>query len=143
MPNISEYKTKTLNYIEEPQNKKLGISFIKIIDNLECGIPHTRHDIFSDKTKLSKILRTIIGIKEKTLQELIETPKASEGGSEKLNIDKLSWKDISVKNYLEKCGRDNKYFILRAGESRIIGYIQNNLFYIVCIEYNLNSIYKH
>ncbi|TWO18732.1 hypothetical protein [Campylobacter hyointestinalis] len=140
---ILEKENKNLLSIKESTDSKLNISFIKTIDDKDFGIPNTTHDIFQDKIKLTKILKTILSIKEKTVDSLINSRKNSEAGTEKINIDKFNWCNHKIKNYLLECGTSKKYFVVRAGDSRILGYIENNIFYLICIEYTLNTIYKH
>ncbi|MGP1527632.1 MAG: hypothetical protein ACTTIV_02110 [Campylobacter sp.] len=133
---------RTLSSIKESVLKPLDVSFTKIIKDCNFGLLPSSHDHINNKTKIQKIVKTIMFIREKKPHELIQTPKEQQiGGCEKCEISKWQWKEHKVKNFLEQFS--SQIFIIRAGESRIFGSITNNCFYIHAIEYNLKDIYKH
>ncbi|MBR2147939.1 MAG: hypothetical protein IJ965_00605 [Campylobacter sp.] len=135
-----EYRNTNL---KESNPKSLDISFTKIIDDYKFGLPTSSSDNINDKSKVQKIVKTLMYIREKQPHELIQTNKAqSIGGCEKCNIDKWKWSNDTIKHFFTK--QDSQIFIIRAGsDSRIFGTIVNNCFYIHAIEYNLGDIYQH
>ena len=139
-------ETTNKNYntnLKENNPKNLDISFTKIIDDYKFGLPTSSSDNISDKSKVQKIVRTLMYIREKKPHELIQQSKTqSIGGCEKCDIDKWRWSNDRVKNFFTE-RKIKKVFIVRAGDSRIFGTIVNNCFYIHAIEYNLGDIYHH
>lgn len=135
-----EYRNTNL---KESNPKSLDISFTKIIDDYKFGLPASSSDNINDKSKVQKIVKTLMYIREKKPHELIQQSKAqSIGGCEKCNIDKWKWSNDTIKNFfIER--KIKEAFIVRAGDSRIFGTIVNNCFYIHAIEYKLGDIYHH
>ena len=128
--------------LKESNPEILDISFTKIIDDCKFGLPTSSSYILNDKLKIQKIVKTLMHIREKKPRELILTEKTqSIGGCEKCDIDKWRWSNDKVKHFLAKF--TSPVFIIRAGDSRIFGTIDNNCFYIHAIEYNLGDIYHH
>lgn len=138
-------ETANKNYntnLKENNPKNLDISFTRIIDDCKFGLPTSSSDIFKENLKVQKIVRTLMYIREKKPHELIHTNKThSMGGCEKCDIDKWKWSNDKIKHFLAKF--TSPVFIVRAGDSRIFGTIDNNCFYIHAIEYNLGDIYQH
>lgn len=138
-------ETTNKNYntnLKENNPKNLDISFTKIIDDYKFGLPTSSSDNISDKSKVQKIVRTLMYIREKKPHELIQQSKTqSIGGCEKCDIDKWRWSNDKIKHFLAEF--TSPLFIIRAGDSRIFGTIDNNCFYIHAIEYNLGDIYHH
>lgn len=142
--NIKETSQKSApnSKLKENMFTRLDISFTKIISDSKFGLPPSTDQTINDKIKVQKIVKTLMFIREKNPQELLQTKKTQQiGGCEKCDLDKWQWNEQKVKNYLKDTQR--QIFILRAGDSRIFGSIYNNCFYIYAIEYNLNDIYKH
>lgn len=141
---IKETTNKNYNTnLKESNPKNLDISFTKIIDDCKFGLPTSSSDIFKDNLKIQKIVRTLMYIRENKPYELIQTKKEqSIGGCEKCNIDKWKWSNDTIKNFFTE-RKIKEAFIVRAGDSRIFGTIDNNCFYIHAIEYKLGDIYHH
>lgn len=142
---IKETSDKQLHssIIKESQPRSLDISFTKIMPDDKFGLLSSSSATLNDKKKIQKIIKTLILIREKKPHELIQAPKQNEiGGCEKCNIDRWQWQDGKVKSFLSKITQ-NQIFIIRAGDSRIFGSIDNNCFYIHAIEYKLGDAYKH
>ncbi|CUU81837.1 Uncharacterised protein [Campylobacter hyointestinalis subsp. hyointestinalis] len=128
--------------LKESNPKSLDISFKNIIDDCEFGLPTSSSDNINDKSKVQKIVKTLMYIREKKPHELIQTNKTqSIGGCEKCDIDKWQWSNDKIKHFLAKF--TSQVFIIRAGDSRIFGTIDKNCFYIHAIEYKLGDIYQH
>lgn len=128
--------------LKESNPKSLDISFKNIIDDCEFGLPTSSSDNINDKSKVQKIVKTLMYIREKKPHELIQTNKTqSIGGCEKCDIDKWQWSNDKIKHFFTKLTKE--VFIIRAGDSRIFGTIVNNCFYIHAIEYKLGDIYQH
>ena len=140
---IKETTNKNYNTnLKENNPKNLDISFTKIINDCQFGLPTSSSDILNDKLKVPKIVKTLMYIREKKLHELIQTDKTNSiGGCEKCDIDKWQWKNNKVKHFLAEL--KSPIFIVRAGDSRIFGTIYDNCFYIHAIEYKLGDIYQH
>ncbi|WP_169999994.1 hypothetical protein [Campylobacter sp. RM9328] len=135
-------QTPFLN-LRESKPEKLDISFTKIIDDLNFGLPASSSNNINDKTKVQKLVKTLMHIREQKPHELIQTPKQQQiGGCEKCDIKKWQFKELKIKNFLEQTAQ-SQIFIVRAGDSRIFGSINNNCFFIHCIEYTLGDIYNH
>ena len=140
---IKETTNKNYNTnLKENNPKNLDISFTKIINDYQFGLPTSSSDILNDKLKVPKIVKTLMYIREKKPHELIQTDKTNSiGGCEKCDIDKWQWKNNKVKHFLAEL--KSPIFIIRAGDSRIFGTIYDNCFYIHAIEYKLGDIYQH
>ena len=138
-------ETTNKNYntnLKENNPKNLDISFTKIIDDYKFGLPSSSYILNLDTSKVQKIVRTLMYIREKKPHELIQQGKThSIGGCEKCDIDKWRWSNDTIKHFLAEF--TSPLFIIRAGDSRIFGTIVNNCFYIHAIEYNLGDIYHH
>lgn len=129
--------------LKESNPETLDISFKNITNNYKFGLPTSSSDILNDKLKVQKIVKTLMYIREKKPHELIQTKKEqSIGGCEKCNIDKWKWSNDTIKNFFTE-RKIKEAFIVRAGDSRIFGTIDNNCFYIHAIEYKLGDIYQH
>lgn len=126
---VKETQGKSPNFfIKETKPKLLDISFAKIIDDYNFGLPKSSSPNINDKDKVQKIIKTLT-------HELIQTQKTQQiGGCEKCVIDKWQWQSKKVKNFL-LATTQNQIFI--------IGSFNQNCFYIHAIEYNLGDIYKH
>lgn len=128
--------------LKESNPKNLDISFTRIIDDCKFGLPTSSSYILNDTSKVQKIVRTLMYIRENKPHELIQQGKTqSIGGCEKCDIDKWKWSNDKIKHFLAKF--TSPVFIVRAGKSRIFGTIDNNCFYIHAIEYQLGDIYHH
>lgn len=71
---------RTLSSIKESVLKPLDVSFTKIIKDCDFGLLPSSHDHINNKTKIQKIVKTIMFIREKKPHELIQTPKEQQIG---------------------------------------------------------------
>lgn len=141
---IKETPNKTgLSSIKVTKPSFLKVSFSKIIDDNNFGLPMPSDEKVNNAKKIQKIIKTLLTIRSKTGAELVTTNKSNNiGGCERCDIQKWSWQNQKIKNYLKKISK-NTIYIIRAGESRIFGSIEHDVFFVYCIEYKLGDIYKH
>lgn len=141
---IRETTSKTsLSSIKDAKPSVLKVSFSKIIDDADFGLPAPSDEKVNNAKKIQKIIKTLLTIRSKTQNELIQTSKSSRvGGCEPCDIEKWSWEKQKIKNYLKNTSKNTVYIVM-AGDSRIFGSIEHDIFFVHCIEYNIGDIYKH
>lgn len=126
--------------LQEYSPRALNLSFTKMVDDAKFGLPSGNDKVLNDKKTVQKIVKTLMVIREKTAEELIQTKKSQQfGGCEKCRIDEWSWKSSSVKNFLSDISQKSCVWVLRAGDSRLFASINKNSLYIHCIEYKLGD----
>jgi len=90
-----------------------------------------------DKKLKAKILDTIHTCCQRTAMEFMNTKKEDEGGTEHISIDQLRCKPSTT--ITPDLGR---VISVRAGKSRIIGELTDNIFIVFFVDYKL-KLYDH
>lgn len=140
-----EYKSKR---IEETNTRKCLISFEKILDDKDYGLcldkNHSHCENQNAKkynTALIKLLRFLC---ERTWNDIYRIQRDKEYGHEHLPIKLL--KECVQTHFIDRCDKKecDKIDVFRFGSQkfRACGFRQNDIFYLVCIDYDF-SLYQH
>lgn len=121
--------------VPDPNSESLKLDKVMFYFG-EC---HRKYQLNGSKDKKlkAKILDTIHTCCQRTAMEFMNTKKEDEGGTEHISIDQLRCKPSTT--ITPDLGR---VISVRAGKSRIIGELTDNIFIVFFVDYKL-KLYDH
>ena len=135
-----------MSKLENSENQLITISLAKCSNSDRYGIclnsSHKYYKELRQKFYNSELLKLFINLSSKTWQEAYNTPRINNFGYEHLKISAIS--DANIAKLLKELSSSDKCDIFRFGNKqfRACGYRENNVFYLVCCDYD-HSLYEH